>query len=895
MTPAGVPAGTTYTWTAPVSAGGVTGGNPQTLPRTGISGTLTLPSGTGTATYTVTPTSGSCIGAAFTLTVTVTSTCVPVSIGTQPADNSMCPGSGNASFTFIAAGTAPFTYQWQYNNGGSWANVTNGAPAGAVYTNQTTATMNVGGVTAAGIFEYRCAVTNCSGGNNLTSNTAALTVNATPSAPTLGIITQPTCNLGTGSVILTGLPAGNWTVNPGAITGTGTSTTISGLAAGTYNYTVTNAAGCTSSASASVVINAQPVMPVVANQTASVLTGIAFTVTPAGVPAGTTYTWTAPVYTGGVTGGIAQAAGQTTISGTLTIPAGTGTATYTITPASGSCVGATFTLTVTVTSTCAPVSIGTQPADNSMCQGSGNASFTIIAAGTAPFTYQWQYNNGSSWANVTNGTPAGAVYTNQTTATMNVAGITAAGIFQYRCTATNCSGGNNIASNTASLTLNGAPPAPTAGIITQPTCLLGTGSVMLNGLPATGNWTVNPGAITGTGTSTTISGLTAGTYNYTVANAIGCTSSASANIVINAAAGSPAAPTIGAVAQPSCQVNTGTITITAPTGNGITYSLDGSAYSNSNGIFTPVPSGTYTVTAKSAAGCISPGTIVTINAIPSCVPVAVNDVVAMNLNTVVTGNVSLNDTPGGAGMNRWSLAGVNGGAAHGAVNMNADGTYSYTPASNFAGTDIFSYKLCNDAGACSPATVTVTITGVQFIARNDDTTTYTGTAVTINILGNDYNPGHSLLTLSFCQPLNDHVIINADSTITYIPPFGFSGTDSLCYSICSSCPVAMVYIHVVPTDNPDNMKIYNALTPNGDGRNDKWIIGGIENFPDNEVQVYNRWGGLVFSGTHYNNIDVVWDGSYWQNKMLPDGTYYYIIKIKGLKTYAGWIFLRDFR
>lgn len=62
-----------------------------------------------------------------------------------------------------------------------------------------------------------------------------------------GVTIQPTCSVSTGSVVLSGLPTGNWTINPGAITGSTASTTISGLTAGTtYNYTVTNAAGCTS-------------------------------------------------------------------------------------------------------------------------------------------------------------------------------------------------------------------------------------------------------------------------------------------------------------------------------------------------------------------------------------------------------------------------------------------------------------------------------------------------------------------------------------------------------------------------------------------------------------------------------------------------------------------------
>ena len=75
-------------------------------------------------------------------------------------------------------------------------------------------------------------------------NGTNLTINAVPSSPTVGTITQPTCSEATGSVVLNGLPTGNWTLtrNPGGIktTGTGTSATISGLVTGTYTYTVTN-------------------------------------------------------------------------------------------------------------------------------------------------------------------------------------------------------------------------------------------------------------------------------------------------------------------------------------------------------------------------------------------------------------------------------------------------------------------------------------------------------------------------------------------------------------------------------------------------------------------------------------------------------------------------------
>ena len=239
--------GTTYTWTAPVYAGGVTGGSAQAVPQTSISGTLTIPSGTGTATYTVTPVSGTCTGATFTVTVTVTSSCVPVTIGTQPLDNSMCASSGNASFTVVANGTSP-TYQWEYNNSGTWAPVANGTPAGASYTNAGTATLNVTGITVAGSYQYRVYSTNCGGANNATSNVATLTVNAVPATPTAAnngpICAGATLNLTTPTV------AGAtyaWT-GPNSFSSALQNPTIpaaTAAASGTYNVTVT-VAGCTS-------------------------------------------------------------------------------------------------------------------------------------------------------------------------------------------------------------------------------------------------------------------------------------------------------------------------------------------------------------------------------------------------------------------------------------------------------------------------------------------------------------------------------------------------------------------------------------------------------------------------------------------------------------------------
>ncbi|TRX01891.1 T9SS sorting signal type C domain-containing protein [Flavobacterium gawalongense] len=75
---------------------------------------------------------------------------------------------------------------------------------------------------------------------------------------------------------------------------------------------------------------------------------------------------------------------------------------------------------------------------------------------------------------------------------------------------------------------------------------------------------------------------------------------------------STAAPTASVTLQPTCSTPTGTITITAPTAVGMTYSINGLTYTNTTGVFTSVAIGTYSVTAKNSSGCISPGTSVII-------------------------------------------------------------------------------------------------------------------------------------------------------------------------------------------------------------------------------------------------------------------------------------------
>ncbi|PXY39427.1 hypothetical protein DMB65_17395, partial [Flavobacterium cheongpyeongense] len=82
------------------------------------------------------------------------------------------------------------------------------------------------------------------------------------------------------------------------------------------------------------------------------------------------------------------------------------------------------------------------------------------------------------------------------------------------------------------------------------------------------------------------------------------------------------------------------------------------------------------------------------------------------------------------------------------------------------------------------------------------------------------------------------------------------------------------------------IKVFNAVSPNNDGDNDELYIRGIECYPDNIVEIYNRWGVLVFEKSHYDNIDNTFKGmsegrtTIKKSEGLPTGTYFYILKYK---------------
>ncbi len=85
-----------------------------------------------------------------------------------------------------------------------------------------------------------------------------------------------------------------------------------------------------------------------------------------------------------------------------------------------------------------------------------------------------------------------------------------------------------------------------------------------------------------------------------------------------------------------------------------------------------------------------------------------------------------------------------------------------------------------------------------------------------------------------------------------------------------------------------NLEFYTGITPNGDGFNDVWIIDNIEINQPNTVNIFNRYGNVVWEGENYDNDQVVWTGFNSNSKELPEGTYFYVIKTP-TEDFSGWV------
>lgn len=124
-------------------------------------------------------------------------------------------------------------------------------------------------------------------------------------------------------------------------------------------------------------------------------------------------------------------------------------------------------------------------------------------------------------------------------------------------------------------------------------------------------------------------------------------------------------------------------------------------------------------------------------------------------------------------------------------------------------------------------------------------------------------------------------VSNGVLTISY-SGMNFAGSDYLTLEMCDvagACAQQIIYIEVV-----GDLVFYNAISPNGDGKNDQLVIQYIDLFPEtrnNKLIIFNRWGDIVFETVNYDNTNNAFLGLNQGGKELPTGTYYYRLEFPG--------------
>jgi VCBS repeat-containing protein len=256
----------------------------------------------------------------------------------------------------------------------------------------------------------------------------------------------------------------------------------------------------------------------------------------------------------------------------------------------------------------------------------------------------------------------------------------------------------------------------------------------------------------------------------------------------------------------------------------------GSVTLNSNGSFTYTPASNYngtdsfTYKANDSKADSNTATVtITISAVNDA-PVAIADTYSTSKDTVL--NVA---APGVLGND----TDVEGSAltankvtnpSHGTVTLNSNGSFTYTPATGYIGTDSFTYRARDGQAYSNTVAVTITINDSNNppVAVNDTYSTNEDTALNIaspGVLSNDNDPdGDTLYAIKVINPSHGTVTLIGNGSFTYIPSAGYTGADSFTYQVSdgqSNSNIAIVTI-TVNTANDPPAAVNDTYTTNED-------------------------------------------------------------------------------
>lgn len=845
-----------------------------------------LPSGvTGTFSAGVLTISGpALLSGVYNFTVTTTGACVQTSAnGTLTVDPdatlnlSSAPATTNQT---VCVNSALAAINYTVGGGGSGATFS-GLPAGVsgVYAAGTVTISGTPGI--AGTYNYMVATT-----GTCLQDTAYGTITVTGDATivltsAVGTDAQNVCentaitNIdyligggGTGATF-SGLPAGvSGSFSGGVATISGTPTL-----AGVYAYTVNTTGSCvqtSASGSITVTVGSSAVLTSgVGTDSQSVcvqtpiydityaIGGSASGATVIGLPSGVTSSF---------------AAGVLTISGS---PDSVGVYSYTVTTSGGSCpsvsVGGSIQSTIqTIALTSAPFTN-----DQIICE-----SDSIL-----PITYNV---GGSATGAIASGLPAGVTGT-FSNGVFTLSGTpTETGTFFYTVTST---GVCTDASLIGSMMINPFIAGNTAGTSTT---MCENSSTMLTG----GTLSGGDGNYTYQWESSTVSG-----NSFSAANGINSASNYDADgttflqntmyfrrVVTSGGCADTSAEVMITLDSLPVATISGSATICAGdsllvTGVSYTNGIQ-NWYHNGAGILTGTAGITPVYTSVVADGGNTVTLTVLVNSNNTCAPYtdSAQMVITVNPAPMASAGGSSTICPGGDAVTVMSAQALNGNInwSHNGNGILLDSNTlfpTYTASVADAGdTVLLQLIVCSPFVCATPQSDTawysifVNPIGNTFVEAGNSETIGIGNSVDLSATGPaiidwNWSPATGLSDPDIPNPTAEPVI-----TTTYV----LTGTD------INGC-MAMDSL-TITVESDMNVMIANTVTPNDDHKNDTWIVDNIEFYPNTEVTIINREGTIVYESDSYDNS---WGGTY-EGKLLPDATYYYVLKFAGSdKVYKG--------
>lgn len=199
------------------------------------------------------------------------------------------------------------------------------------------------------------------------------------------------------------------------------------------------------------------------------------------------------------------------------------------------------------------------------------------------------------------------------------------------------------------------------------------------------------------------------------------------------------------------------------------------------------------------------------------------------------------------------------------IGSTVDPVFEYKQLSNndVITAEMVCFAQCQDTIASNSLNITVldflVDAGPDFYIQQGESVKLQGQTSEATIL---WSPFYNMNDATLIKP-----IVNPNETTIYFL--------TVSNGICSITDEVTVFVE-------NQLEIPNTFSPNGDGTNDKWEILGIDNFPDCNIQVFNRWGQLVFQTTGYP-LEKRWDGSSLSGNELASASYYYVINLRDEK------------